>query len=147
MKGEQYKVDSPGKNETRYILGSLEYPTGDGLFEVYQHKRHEEVQKHWQHLMDMYSHDFLFVVRDNASSHTTPDLDEFLRANDHTFCLVPMPTHSPHLNLIERLWHYMRDNITRSSFHETFHVLCEALVKWLRNLPSERLWSLMGLSP
>ena len=24
--------------------------------------------------------------------------------------LVPMPTYSPHLNLIERLWHLMRPN-------------------------------------
>jgi hypothetical protein len=26
--GEQVKIDSPGENETKYILGSLEYPTG-----------------------------------------------------------------------------------------------------------------------
>jgi hypothetical protein len=35
VKGEEYKVDSPGKNKTWYILGSLEYPTGDGLYEYF----------------------------------------------------------------------------------------------------------------
>jgi transposase len=147
VSGKEYKVDTPGKNERKYMLGSLEYPTGDGLFEIYPYKRHEEVQKHWQHLLDMYKDDFLFVVRDNASSHVTPDLDEFLLDNQERLCLVPMPTYSPHLNLIERLWKYMRDNITRSFFHSTFHGLCKALVKWLKRLPSQRLWSLMGLSP
>ena len=147
MSGEEYKVDTPGKNERKYILGSLEYPTGEGLYEIYPYKRHEEVQKHWQHLLHMYPDDFLFVVRDNASSHVTPDLDEFLLDNQDRLCLVPMPTYSPHLNLIERLWKYMRDNVTRSFLHSTLHRLCKALVKWLGNLPSHRMWSLMGSPP
>ena len=90
------------------------------MYEIYQHKRHEEVQKHWQHLLDMCPDDFLFVVRDNATSHTTPDLDEFLLDNQDRLCLVPLPTYSPHLNLIERIWKYMRDNITRSVFYQRF---------------------------
>jgi len=145
VSGEEHKVDSPGKNERKYILGSLEYPTGEGLYEIYPYKRHEEVQKHWQHLLDMYPGEFVFVVRDNASSHVTPDLDEFLIENRNRLCLVPMPTYSPHLNLIEHLWHYMRDNITRSVFYATFTELCEALVEWLQKLPFERFVSLMGV--
>lgn len=143
--GKEVKVDTPGQNQTRYILGSVEYPTGEGLYEIYAHKRHEEVQAHWQHLLDMYPDDFLFVVRDNAKAHTTADLDEFLLENKARLVLVPLPTYSPHLNLIERLWHYMRDNITRSHFYETFTQLCEALVKWLQTLPFERFQLLMGV--
>jgi hypothetical protein len=144
--GEQAKIDSPGKNETKYILGSLEYPTGEGLYEIYPRKRHEEVQAHWEHLLDMYPDDFLFVVRDNASQHVTPDLDDFLMSNDDRLCLVPMPIYSPHLNLIERLWKYMRDNVTRNHFYLTFKELCEVLVDWLQTLPFERFTSLMGVS-
>jgi len=147
VKGEQAKIDSPGRNETKYILGSVEYPGGDGLFEIYDYQRNGEVQKHWQHLLDEYRDDFLFVVRDNASQHVTPELDGFLKDNADRLCLVPMPTYSPHLNLIERLWHYMRDNITRSFFHLTFDKLCQTVVDWLKKLPPERLWSLMGLKP
>lgn len=143
--GEQAKVDSPGKNQRKYLLGSLEYPTGAGLYEIYSRKRHEEVQKHWEHLLEMYPDDFLFVVRDNAKSHTTPDLDAFLLDHQDRLSLVPMPTYSPHLNLIERLWHYMRDNITRSHFYQTFKELCEALMAWLEKLPFERFQSLMGI--
>ena len=141
------KVNTPGENKTWYILGSLEYPTGDGLYEIYQHQTNVQVQLHWQHLLDVYPDDFLFVVRDNASQHVTPHLDDFLIDHRDRFCLVPLPTHSPHLNLIERLWHYMRDNITRSTFYMTIERLCEALVDWLRKLPFERFHSLLGLSP
>ena len=143
--GEEAKIDSPGRNKRMYLLGSLEYPTGEGLYEIYPRKRHEEVQKHWEHLLEMYPNDFLFVVRDNATSHTTEDLDPFLVDNQERFCLVPMPTYSPHLNLIERLWHYMRDNITRSHFYQTFNQLCEALTQWFEKLPFKRFQSLMGI--
>ena len=93
----------------------------------------------------MYPEDFLFVVRDNATSHTTPDLDEFLIANSERLCLVPLPTYSPNLNLIERLWRYMRDNITSSHFYVTLDALCEALIGWFQALPFERFQSLMGI--
>jgi hypothetical protein len=141
--GEEYKVNTPGQNKTWYILGSLGYPDGDGL--IYEHQTNIQVQLHWQHLLDMC--EFVFVVRDNASQHVTPDLDDFLLEHQDRFCLVPLPTHSPHLNLIERLWHYMRDNITRSRFYITLENLCETLVNWLKELPFERFWSLLGLSP
>ena len=144
--GQPYKVDTPGKNQTKYILGSLEYPSGNGLYEIYPHKTHKEVQAHLEHLLDMFP-EFLFVVRDNASQHVTPKLDKFLIDNKDRLCLVPLPTYSPHLNLIERLWHYMRDNITRSHFYTSLKLKCEALVAWFETLPFERFFSLMGLSP
>lgn len=145
---QEYKVNTPGEpNKTYYILGSLEYPTGDGLYEIHEHQTNAQVQLHWQHLLDMYPDEFLFVVRDNASQHVAYCLDDFLLDHQDRLCLVPLPTYSPHLNLIERLWHYMRDNITRSIFYVTIEKLCEALVDWLREIPFERFHSLLGLSP
>ena len=147
QKGEEYKVNTPGRNQTKYILGSLEYPNCSGLYEIYPHKRHQEFQAHLEHLLDMCPDDFLFVVRDSASQHVTEDLDDFLLSKSNRLCLIPLPTYSPHLNLIERLWHYIRDNINRSYFYGTFTQLCETLIAWLLELPDERFLSLIGLSP
>ena len=48
-------------------------------------------------------------------SHTTAKFDDFLiRYKDPIAFGAKMPTYSPHLNLIERLWHLMRDQINRS---------------------------------
>jgi DDE superfamily endonuclease len=144
--GQEYKVNTPGVNKTWYILGSLGYPDGDGLYEIYEHQTNVQVRLHWQHLLDMCPDEFVFVVRDNRQ-HVTPILDDFLLEHQDRFCLVPLPTYSPNLNLIERLWDYMRDNITRSTFYITLEKLCETLVNWLKELPFERFWSLLGLSP
>jgi len=144
---KQVKIDSPGKNQIRYLLGSVEYPSGEGLYEIYQHKRNEEVKAHLSHLLEMYPDYYCFVVWDNASQHTTPMLHPFLEEQQDRLCMVSLPTYSPHLNLIERLWHYMRDQITRNHFSKTFRELLEGLVKWLQNLPFERFMSLIGISP
>ena len=76
----QAKIDSPGQNQLRYLLGSVEYPTGEGLYQLYRHKRNEEVQQHLSDLLEMCDGDFCFVVWDNASQHTTPMLWPFLFA-------------------------------------------------------------------
>jgi hypothetical protein len=103
--GEEYKVNTPGRNYTKYILGSLEYPYCNGLYEIYSKKRHQEFQKHLEHLLEGCPGDFLFVVRDNASQHVTPKLDDFLESNRDRLCLIPLPTYSPNLNLIVRVFH------------------------------------------
>ena len=143
--GTEYKVNTPGKNTRKYLIGSLEYPSGAGLYEIYANKTHRQIKTHWQNLMQMYPDELLFIVRDNASSHTTVKLDEFLIHHKERLRLVPMPTYSPHLNLIERLWHLMRDQINRSYFFKSFPELCEAVIGWLDTLPFSRFQSLMGI--
>ena len=58
---------------------------------------------------------------------------------------VPLPTYSPHLNLIERLWKLMRGQMTRNQFYLSLKVLCEAIVEWLEKLPFAQFCSLMGI--
>lgn len=141
----QLKVNSPGQDTVRYLLGSVEYPSGEGLYELYPNKRNEEVQQHLEHLLEMFHNEFCFVVWDNSSSHTTPMLWPFLLEQQEYLAMVALPTYSPHLNLIERLWRFMRDQRTRNQFYPFFQELCEGLVGWLKRLPFERFQSLMGI--
>ena len=145
LPGAQAKINSPGKNQVRYLLGSVEYPTGEGLYEIYPNKRNEEVEQHLTHLLEMCQDDFCFVVWDNASQHTTPMLWPFLLENSHQLLTVPLPTYSPHLNLIERLWKLMRGQMTRNQFYLSLKALCEAIVEWFEKLTFAQFCSLMGI--
>ena len=60
--GSEYKVNTPGKNQRKYLIGSLEYPSGDGLYEIYANKTHLQMKTHWQNLMEMYPDEMLFIV-------------------------------------------------------------------------------------
>ena len=144
--GTQTKVPSPGRENPWYALfGSLIFPSGEGLYTIHHYKRHEEVQSHLQLLIDFDPDAFWFVVLDNASAHTTNKLHPFLQQTKHSLELVALPTYSPHLNLIERLWSFMRGQITRNHFFDSLDDQAQAVVYWLHQVPFSRFCSLMGL--
>jgi transposase len=146
VEGEQIKVRSPGYQNPWYALfGSLIYPSGEGVYTVHTNKRHQEVETHLQLLIDLDPDAFWFVVLDNASAHTTQKLEPFAQQNQSRLELVFLPTYSPHLNLIEILWRFMRGQVTRNHFFDSLVAEAEAVVNWLTKLPFSRFCSLMGL--
>lgn len=144
--GQQVKVETPGdQNPWCALFGSLHYPSGEGLYTIHQRKRHLEVMAHLEELLTLDPNRFYFVVMDNASAHTTTALDAFW--DEHRDRLEPvfLPTYSPHLNLIERLWNFMRGKMTRNQFYESLKVQCQEIAEWFATLPFSRFCSLIGI--
>jgi transposase len=48
--------------------------------------------------------------------------------------IVPLPTYSPKLNVIELLWKYLRRQVTHNHLFETIDTLVEALSEFLKSL-------------
>ncbi len=144
--GQQLKVDSPGLANPWYALfGSLLYPSGEGVYTVHERKRAAELLEHLQLLIDFKPNAFWFVVLDNASAHTTAAIETFACQHQARLELVYLPTYSPHLNLIERLWRFLRGQMTRNHFYDSLIALVEATIAWLEQLPLAQFCSLMGL--
>lgn len=144
--GTQVRVDSPGLANPWYaLLGSLEYPSGEGLYTIHERKRHQELRAHLELLLAAEPETFRIVVLDNASAHTTPKREPFLAQHQDRLALVFQPTYSPHLNLIERLWRLMRGQMTKDQFYDCLKELAEAVVEWLEKLPFSKFCSLMGI--
>lgn len=146
LQGSQRRVASPGSENPWYaLLGSLEYPTGEGLYTIHARKRHQEFQAHLEALLAAEPEDVHIVVLDNASAHTTPKLEPFLTQHQDRLALVFQPTYSPHCNLIERLWRLMRGQMTKNYFYQSLKELADAVVEWLEKLPFQQFCSLMGI--
>jgi transposase len=144
--GQQNKVDTPGyDNPWLALFGSLAFPCGEGLYSIHEHKRHLELLYHLQVLIDTYPDHFLFVVLDNASAHTTPKVLEFWADHQSHLELVFLPTYSPHLNLIERLWWVLRRQVTRTQFFDSLDALAAAVVNWFELYPFAKFCSLLGV--
>ena len=95
--------------------------------------------------MDTYPDHFLFVVLDNASAHTTSKVVSFCGQHQDQLELVFLPTYSPHLNLIERLWRVLRHQITRTQFFESLDTLAQTAAQWLERYPLSKFCSLIGV--
>ena len=144
--GQQLKVDSPGKENPWYaIFGSLVYPSGEGHYTIHDRKRSEEVVSHLQGLIDRDPNGFWFVVADNASAHQTDLVRSFVKEHQHRLEIVFLPTYSPHLNLIERLWKLMRGQVTKNHFANSLDELAQMVQLWLEKLSIGQFCSLLGI--
>jgi transposase len=144
--GQQVKVDTPGlENPWLALFGSLHFPSGEGLYTIHHRKRAADLLEHLQLLIDLEPEHFWFVVLDNASAHTTTAIETFAADHRQRIELVYLPTYSPHLNHIERLWRLMRSQVTRNRFHASLLAVAEAAVHWLDTLPFAQFCSLMAI--
>jgi transposase len=84
---------------------------------------HPEVQK------------FVLYV-DGARYYNKPVVQEWLRRHPE-FHLEPLPTYSPNLNLIERLWKFLKQKAL-SRWHKTFAAMQEAVARVLGHLEDYR---------
>ena len=73
---------------------------------------------------------------DNARYYSKPCVKEWLKAH-RQFRLVPLPAYSPNLNLIERLWKFLRKKAL-NRWHKTFEAMQEAVAEVLDRLGDHR---------
>ncbi len=51
--------------------------------------------------------------------------------------LVFLPTYSPNLNLIERVWKLVKSSVLNSAYHETFPIFCDNIEKFINILHTD----------
>ena len=73
---------------------------------------------------------------DNARYYSKPVVKEWL-ARHPEFHLVSLPAYSPNLNLIERLWKFLRKKAL-NRWHKTFEAMQEAVAEVLDHLDEYR---------
>lgn len=62
----------------------------------------------------------IYLIIDNATYYKNKDVQAYLRKKDCRIKLVFLPSYSPNLNFIERLWKYMKKYIIGVTYREKF---------------------------
>ena len=88
---------------------------------VLDHRTAIESQKH------------IYVVLDNARYQKAYEVLEY--AKTHGVTLVFLPPYCPHLNLIERLWKWLKKKV-RNRYFPTFQEFSDTIHTLLKNLPT-----------
>ncbi len=74
----------------------------------------------------------IIVIQDNAKyNHSFANSDVAKELNITPFFL---PSYSPNLNLIERLWKFMKKKIMKNTYYPTFSLYWEAIISFCGNL-------------
>ena len=72
------------------------------------------------------------VILDNAKYHYSDLVKEYLETSRVE--LVFLPSYSPNLNLIERLWKFFKEKVLYNTYYETVDKFRAACVKFFRNI-------------
>ncbi len=133
-KGEEYQIQSNSGRTRANILGALnandvtdiiskEYKTINSQwaseFLVEIGKRNPEAKK-------------IVIFSDNAGYFKKAEKDGLIR--DERIEIVWLPTYSPNLNLIERLWKYLKKKVLKNKYYGTAKGFREKIREFFENI-------------
>jgi len=78
----------------------------------------------------------IHIILDNARYYRNEKVTEYLQTSRIVFLFLP--PYSPNLNLIERLWKFMRRNVINNRYYEKFSGFRRALMDFADGLPGRR---------
>ena len=79
----------------------------------------------------------IHIIADNARYYRSVAVQEYLAAHRRIH-LIFLPTYSPNLNLIERLWKYFRKTVLHNQYDEKFSQYVQAAQSFFKNIHSHR---------
>jgi hypothetical protein len=101
-------------------FGALDYGSGEVLSTMAPTGDAVGFRAFLDHLVTNWTDDHLVLVLDNASYHKTADLRAWFADHADRISVLWLPTYSPHLNLIERVWRFVKSKLAN---HRLWHDL------------------------
>jgi len=72
------------------------------------------------------------VILDNAKYHYSKVVQDYV--SESRIDLVYLPSYSPNLNLIERLWKFFKKEVLYNKYHESIEVFRNACIRFFKNI-------------
>lgn len=140
LEGVQRKVPTPGVNQKQYGFGAVNYVSGQTLHRIEERKNSVGFCAFIEQFMQTVTHapeyrgQKIVVVVDNFIIHRSHKTQAFLEQYKEQLVLFLLPTYSPWLNLIERLWKHLRRKVTHNHLFATITDLTKAVCSFLEAL-------------
>ncbi len=74
----------------------------------------------------------IYIVADNARYYHAKIVSEFLETSRIQFKFLP--PYSPNLNLIERLWKFLKKKVINSCYYESYDIFKKTVMKFFENI-------------
>lgn len=134
--GQQTEIDTPGQNAKQYVFGAVNYITGALVWVPWSNKNNVGFRQLLNQVLACHAEDAtrVVIVLDNYRIHKAQAVREWQRRHRSQFRLYFLPTYSPRLNPIERVWRHFRRNVTDNYFFKTMTRLMSAVAAFLTKL-------------
>jgi transposase len=140
LQGIQRKVLTPGVNQKQYGFGAVNYVSGQIVHRIEERKNSVGFCAFIEQFMQTvtqapaYHGQKIVLVVDNFVIHRSQKTQQFLEKYADQLLLFRLPTYSPWLNLIERLWKHLRRKVTHNHLFASIAELVKAVCLFLDTL-------------
>lgn len=110
------RVPAAGKDERRAVFGALDYASGEVIWRLATHKGGEEFAAFVEQVAQRWPDEDLVLVLDNVSYHRAPAVRTWWAAQAGRVLPFWLPAYSPTLNLIERVWRFLKQHLACHRF-------------------------------
>lgn len=132
-RGQQIEIPTPGKNQKAYLAGALNIATGHVVAVAGPRKNSALFVALLERVASAYRWAVrIHVLVDQYKIHFSRLTNRALARFGGRVVLHRIPTYSPQLNAIERLWKKMHDAVTRNHGFRTMRQLLAAVRDFLR---------------
>lgn len=134
-RGRQTEIPTPGKNQKAYLAGAVNIATGHVLAVEGRRKNSALFVQLLRHVSRAYrGATRIHILVDQYVVHFSQATKLALQLLGNRVVLHRIPTYSPQLNVIERLWKKLHDVVTRNHRFPTMRKLMNAVWRFLRDV-------------
>jgi len=133
-KGETKNIESNTGRSRINLSGAYNPKNNDVIIQEDKKLNRESTIKFFQKIETKYiDAETIFAIVDNAKYFKNEDVRQFLETS--RIKLIYLPTYSPNLNLMERLWKFMRKKVMNNKFYKTVKNFRDAIFNFFDTLP------------
>lgn len=143
-RGQQRKIPTPGQNVKRYGFGAVDFMNGRVTHQITEHKDSNGFIALVEAIVQAYCPGETWqgpkvaLVIDNYIVHRSKKSSAVLEKYTDRLTVVPLPTYSPKLNLIERLWKHLRRLVTHNHMFASIADLIVAVEQFFADMNGNR---------
>jgi transposase len=129
------RIPAAGEDQKFTVFGAVDYATGQVLWQTSAHKGETAFSAFLEHLAEaLPANEPVVLVLDNAGYHKSHALREVWRRSASRLEPFFLPAYAPQLNLIERLWRYLKQKLACHRWWNDLDRLIQATTTLLANL-------------
>ncbi|OUB14129.1 IS630 family transposase [Bacillus thuringiensis serovar yunnanensis] len=131
LRGKQKQIPTYGRHASVTLFGAVNMSNG------YLHCMEATAcnatafQEFLQYVVKENPHKHIVMVLDNARIHHAKLLKPFLRKNSQRLTLIFLPPYSPNLNLLERIWKWLKESVISNRFHASQEEIRTSVLSFL----------------
>lgn len=128
------RVPAAGADRKFVVFGALDYATGRVLWRLSRHKDSGAFVAFLEQLGQALAPHQLVVVLDNVAYHRSRRAHVWWQRWQHRICPFFLPAYTPELNLMERLWRFVKEKLSCHRWWADWDALWQATETLLAGL-------------